>query len=469
MRQVCSSNHTHLTWGCVNQITTDVKKRLDLRQRHQRRQLQGGTKGSTQNRDDPHSRAIQVRQHYGLELDGVLGPMHHLVLIRVPGAYGLQPTHNLLVGLEHAKRRGKMFLRQQKWHGWRGMGYPKDEDRGGLPLLIEMPVPMGIRVPTAMKINVGDNETARRQTLPAHRATPRSRSTVTHEEVIEKGVELSWLIRIRFPRQICRTDCRLRKLVNNTLLEFGKTGCLQEAVFVQIRHNTMNVIGQQDMPAKLLGKSVLDIGKVIPPIELAGNKKGWRREYDLPLNHAFGVAQTDILLPLVLNRKYIDVTECWKCHGGQGYPKRLGASTRHYCPPAFLLAIAPGACYEQYRGREPESRTPILCSVVDAQVRLSVLPCCSSFCNQPMPMGSTCMSEGCSSCSWGVWSFWEALLSSSISYCVLPLRRRTRNRKARSSTWLGRSLHRPRRGPGPRARRRRSRGPWQKKPGDVCR
>src|SRR5215217_7505322 len=34
MRQVCSSNHTHLIWGCVNHVTTDVEKGLDLRQRH---------------------------------------------------------------------------------------------------------------------------------------------------------------------------------------------------------------------------------------------------------------------------------------------------------------------------------------------------------------------------------------------------------------------------------------------------
>src|SRR5262245_20420410 len=346
MRQVCSSNHTHLARGCVNQVTTDVEKRLNLRRRHQRRQLQGGTKGSTQNRDNPHGSAKQVRQHHGLELDGMLGAMHHLVFIGVPGTYGLQPMHNLLVGLEHPKRRGKMFLRQQKWHGWRGMGYPKDEDSGGLPLLIEMPVPMGIRVPTTVKINVGDNETARRRGLTARRATPRSRSTITHEEVIEKGAELAWLTRIRFRRQICRTDRRLRKLVHNTLLEFGKMGCLQEAVFVQIRHKTMNVIGQQDIPTKLLGKSVLDIGNVIPPIELAGNKKGWGREHDLPLNHAFGVAQTDILLPLVLNRKCIDVTECWKCHEGQGYPKRLGASTRHSCFPR-VMQCTPGSSAER--------------------------------------------------------------------------------------------------------------------------
>ena len=64
------------------------------------------------------------------------------------------------VSLEHAKRRGKMFLRQQKWHGRRGMGHPKDEDGRGLPLLVEMPVPVGIRVPTAMKVNVGSDETA---------------------------------------------------------------------------------------------------------------------------------------------------------------------------------------------------------------------------------------------------------------------------------------------------------------------
>src|SRR5262245_19953585 len=144
MREGCSSNHTHMAWGCVKQVTADIEKRLDLRHRRQRRQLQVSSKGSIQNRAESQCSSIPVQQHYGLELDRVLGAMHHLVLIGVPGAYGLQPTHNLLVGLEHAKRRGKMFLRQQKWHGWRGMGYPKDEDRGGLPLLIEMPVPMGI-------------------------------------------------------------------------------------------------------------------------------------------------------------------------------------------------------------------------------------------------------------------------------------------------------------------------------------
>src|SRR5205085_9362701 len=36
MRQVCASNNTYLTWGCVNHVTTDVEKRLDLRQRYQR-------------------------------------------------------------------------------------------------------------------------------------------------------------------------------------------------------------------------------------------------------------------------------------------------------------------------------------------------------------------------------------------------------------------------------------------------
>src|SRR4029450_7720096 len=191
----------------------------------------------------------------------MLGPMHHLMLIGVPGAHRLQPTHDLLVGLEHAKRRGKMFLRQQKWHGRRGMGHSKDEDGGGLPLLIEMPVPVGIRVPTAMKIDVGSDETACWWDLTARRTTPCSRSAITHEEVIEKGTELACLTRIRFPCQICRTDSRLHELVNNTLLEFGKTGCLQEAVFVQIRHNVVNAIGQQDTRTSALARSELNTGK----------------------------------------------------------------------------------------------------------------------------------------------------------------------------------------------------------------
>src|SRR5262245_43641010 len=111
----------------------------------------------------------------------MLGPMHHLVLIGVPGTYGLQPTHDILVGLKHAKRRGKMFFRQQKWHGRRGMGHPKDENSGGLPLLVEMPVPMGIRVPTTVKIDVGGNKTTRWRCLMARRVPPRSRSAITQE------------------------------------------------------------------------------------------------------------------------------------------------------------------------------------------------------------------------------------------------------------------------------------------------
>src|SRR5438132_11401252 len=109
----------------------------------------------------------------------MLGPMHHLVRIGVPGADGLQPPHDLLVRLEHAKRRGKMFLCQQKWHRRRGVGHPKDEDGGRLPLLIEVPVSMSIRVPAPVKINVGGNETACRRGLTARRTTPRSRSAIT--------------------------------------------------------------------------------------------------------------------------------------------------------------------------------------------------------------------------------------------------------------------------------------------------
>ena len=35
MRQVCPGNDTHLAWRGVNPVTTDVEKRLDLRQRQQ--------------------------------------------------------------------------------------------------------------------------------------------------------------------------------------------------------------------------------------------------------------------------------------------------------------------------------------------------------------------------------------------------------------------------------------------------
>ena len=206
------------------------------------------------------------------------------------------------------------------------MGHPKDEDGGGLPVLVEMPVPVGVCMPAPVQINVRSDETARWWRLVARRATPRSRSAVTYEEVIEKGAQLTWLARVRFPRQIGRPHGRPRKLVDKTLLQFHKTGRLQEAVIVQRRHET-NIIGRKDMPTELPGKSVLDIGNVVAPIELAGNKKRRGREHDLPLDHAFRVTQTDILLTLVCNRKGIKKTECWEYHSGQAYPKRLGAST----------------------------------------------------------------------------------------------------------------------------------------------
>jgi len=153
--------------------------------------------------------------------------------------------------------------------------------------------------------------------------------------------------------------------------------------------------------------------------------------------------------------------------GGKDTPNVRERQRVMTVPWPFPLAILAVPCYEQYRGREPEGRTQSVCGMVDAPGRLSVSPCCSFFYNQPMPMGSTCMWGDSSSCSWGAWSFSEALLSCSIFYCVAHLRKRTRNRKARSSAWLARSLHRPRRGPGPGAHRR-SRGPWQQKPGGVC-
>jgi hypothetical protein len=62
------------------------------------------------------------------------------------------------------------------------------------------------------------------------------------------------------------------------LLKFGKTGCLQETAFVQIRHHAVNVIAKQDIATKVLGKRVLDIDNIVAAIELAGNKKLRRRE-----------------------------------------------------------------------------------------------------------------------------------------------------------------------------------------------
>jgi len=160
---------------------------------------------------------------------------------------------------------------------------------------------------TTVKINMGGDETARRRCRAAQRATPRAWSAITQEEVIEKSAQLSWLARIRFVRQICRPDGRPGELVNDTLLEGHKTGCLQETVVVQIRQNAVNVIDKQDMPTELLGKSVLDIDNVVLPVQLAGNKKRRGREHDLIFDHAIGVAQTDILLALVLNRKSLDI------------------------------------------------------------------------------------------------------------------------------------------------------------------
>ena len=358
-----------------------------------------------------------------------------------------------------------MFLRQQKWHGRRGMGYPKDEDSGGLPLLIEMPVPMGIRVPAPVKINVGGNETARWRGLMAHCAATlpvRHHARRRYRERRGAGLGRQGTL----SRQICWTDRRLRKLVNNTLLECGKTGCLQ-AVFVQIRHNAVNVISQQDMPTKLLGKSVLNIDNIIPPIELAGNKKGWRREHNLPLNHAFGVAQTDILLPLMLNRKCINVTECWKCHGGQAYPKCLGASTRRYCPPSLSLAISVVPCYEQYRAEHQRQDTYFMRHGGRASTIVSIA-LLLVFLQPAYANGEHVHVGGLFLVLLGGVVFLQALLSCSISSCVPHLRRRTRTTKARSRAWLVRSLYRPRRGPGPEAHRR-SVGPWQTKPGDARR
>src|SRR5262252_1435352 len=108
------------------------------------------------------------------------------------------------------------------------MGYPKDEHNGRLTLLVQMPIPMGIRMTTTVKINMGGDETTRRWCLAAQRATPVPWSAITQEKTIEKSAQLSWLARIRFVCQIRWPDGRPGELVHNTLLEGHKTGCLQE-------------------------------------------------------------------------------------------------------------------------------------------------------------------------------------------------------------------------------------------------
>src|SRR5262245_48800976 len=90
------------------------------------------------------------------------------------------------------------------------------------------------------------------------------------------------------------------------------------------------------MPTKLPGESVLDIDNVVLPIEMTGDKKGRGCQHELLLDHSIRVAQADILLPFVLNRECVDVSQGWQCHGWQAYPKWLVASTL----PAGLIPYA---------------------------------------------------------------------------------------------------------------------------------
>ena len=69
----------------------------------------------------------------------------------------------------------------------------------------------------------------------------------------------------------------------------------------------MNIIDKQDMSTKLPGKSVLDVSNILLSVQLAGNKKRRGRQHELVFDHTIGVAQTDMLLAFVLNRKSIDV------------------------------------------------------------------------------------------------------------------------------------------------------------------
>src|SRR5262249_8094754 len=93
------------------------------------------------------------------------------------------------------------------------------------------------------------------------------------------------------------------------------------------------------MPTKLLGKSILDVSNVVLAIELTGNKKGRRRQHELLLDDPLRVAQADILLTFVLNRKGINGSQRWQCHGWQAYPKPFRASILSPTLPSCPLPL----------------------------------------------------------------------------------------------------------------------------------
>src|SRR5262245_29091391 len=96
----------------------------------------------------------------------MLGPMHNFIRIGLPCADRFQAADNVLVGFQHAKWRLEVFPGQNKRHRRGGMGNAKDKHGSWWSVLKQPQIPMRIRMATTVKIDMGCNETARRQTFP---------------------------------------------------------------------------------------------------------------------------------------------------------------------------------------------------------------------------------------------------------------------------------------------------------------
>ena len=122
------------------------------------------------------------------------------------------------------------------------------------------------------------------------------------------------MLGVGFSSQVCRAHCGIGKRAFNLSTDGHKALGVQEPMGIQILHHCVKIITPQNLALKLSGKGVLNIRHVVLAIQMVGNEKGGRREQNLFFNKAFRVAQTDIALTVVIDRKCIKRSEFWECH-----------------------------------------------------------------------------------------------------------------------------------------------------------
>jgi hypothetical protein len=119
------------------------------------------------------------------------------------------------------------------------------------------------------------------------------------------------LTRVGLARQIGWTHFGAGKGRCDLPLQRCKAVRLHQTAPVEGLDKPLYIPSEQKLSAELPGKSILDIGDIIRPIQMAGDKKSWWREQHLFFNHPFWITEANKALPILINRKRVERSDCW--------------------------------------------------------------------------------------------------------------------------------------------------------------